>query len=61
MTRVDGSREDGEHGGLLGYVRLPSEAAELCDESLAMRWGVENFWEILAEKKNLSVGKGFRS
>ena len=56
MTRVDGSREDGEHGGLLGYVRLPSEAAELCDESLAMRWGVEHFWEILAEKKK-SLGR----
>ena len=54
MTLVDGSREDGGHGGLLGYVCLPSEAAELCDESLAMRWAAEHFWGILAEKKIIS-------
>ena len=59
MTLVDGSRGDGGYGGLLGYVRLPLEVAELFDESPAMHWATEPFWEILAENNNnLSVGKG---
>ena len=58
MTLVSGSCGDGGYGGLLRYVRLPLEAAELFDESSAMRWATEPFWEILAEKNNLLVGKG---
>ena len=57
MTLVDGSHGDGGYGGLLRYVRLPLEVAELFDKSLAMRWAAEPFWRILAGK-NLSVGKG---
>ena len=57
MTLVDGSCRDVEYGGLLGYVQLPLEVAELFDESSAMRWAAEPFWGILAET-NLSVGKG---
>ena len=50
IPRVNGSRGDGGHEGLLGYVCLTSEAAELCDESSAMRWAAEHFWGILAKK-----------
>jgi len=50
MTLVHGSSGDGGYGGLLGYVRLPLEVAELFDESSAMRWATVPFWEILAEK-----------
>ena len=58
MMIGNGSLGDVGYGGLLGYVRLPLEVAELFDESSAMRWATEPFWEILAEKNNLSVGKG---
>ena len=53
MTLVDGSRGDVGYGGLLGYVRLPLEVAELFDESSVMRWAAEPFWGILAEKKSI--------
>jgi len=51
MTLVNGSRGDVGYGGLLGYVRLPLEVAELFDESSAMCWAAEHFWGILAENK----------
>jgi len=56
MMLVDGSRGDVGYGGLLGYVRLPLEVAELFDESTAMRWAAEQFWGILAEQKK-SLGR----
>jgi len=50
MTLIDGSCGDAGYGGLLGYVRLPLEVADIFDESSAMRWAAEPFWGILAEK-----------
>jgi len=56
MKHVDGSRGVCGYGGLVGYVRLPLEGAELFDRSLAMGRATVPFWEILAKKK-LSLGK----
>jgi len=58
MTLVHGSSGVCGCQGLVGYVWLPFEGAELLDGSSAMGRATVPFWEILAKNKNLSVGKG---
>ena len=38
-------------GGLVDYVRAPSEGAELVEGSSAMRWATVPFWEFSRQKK----------